>query len=92
MLYGRFGGEVEIVREGTLDDVRKLDGRKPDKQDRDAIANGSYVVIRHVVPATQDGMRETLCHLSYLRADGAFPEIVEAMRSAGIVNKVTAPE
>lgn len=90
MLYGRFGGEIEIVREGTLADVRKLDGRKPDKQDRDAIENGSYVIWRHAGDGPEG--QEHLAHLAYLRADDGFREIVDAMRAVGIVNKVTAPE
>lgn len=79
MIYGRWGGEVEIVREGTLDDVRTLDRRRPDKQDRSAIAHGSYVVIRHA-----DDGREALAHLAYLRASGGLAEIQNAMAAVGI--------
>lgn len=74
MIYGRFGGEVELVRVGTLDDVRSLDGRKPDKQDREAIDNGSYVVVRR-----RDDGKEQLYHLAYLRADGGSLEISAAI-------------
>jgi hypothetical protein len=44
-IYGRFGDVVTIVRMGTLEDVKTLNGRKPDKQDREAVENGSYVVV-----------------------------------------------
>ena len=90
MVYGRFGGEIEIVREGTLADVRKLDGRKPDKQDRDAIELGSYVIWRHA--GDGPGGQEHLAHVAYLRADDGFKEIVDAMRAAGIRNRMTHPD
>lgn len=71
-IYGRSGEPVTIVRLGTLDDIKKLDGRKPDKTDRDAIANGSYLVVRFA-----DG-EEQVYHQAYLRADGAAQEIAAA--------------
>jgi len=74
MIYGRFGNPVTIKRRGTLDDVRKLDGRKPDKQDREALALGSYVVVEC------DG-KERLYHLAFLRADGGIREIDAAMEA-----------
>jgi hypothetical protein len=72
VIYGRFGQEVTIVRYGRTADVRELDGRKPDKQDREAIENRSYVVVL-------DGGRERLYHLAFLRADGGAGEIYEAL-------------
>jgi hypothetical protein len=74
MIYGRFGDPVTIVRRGTLKDVEKLDGRKPDKQDREAIKSASYVVV-----LVLDDGRERLCHLAYLRADRGALEIGEAL-------------
>jgi len=73
MIYGRFGEECEIVRKATLADVRKLDNRKPDAQDKEALKNGSYVVIRF------PGDVERLYHLAFLRADGGSLEISEAI-------------
>ncbi len=74
MIYGRFGNKVEIVRVGTLDDVRKLDKRKPDRQDRDAIEVGSYVVTRSLDSEDKsDKLR--LHHVAYLKADGGWKEI-----------------
>lgn len=81
-IYGRFGGEVRVLRMGTLEDVTALDKRKPDKVDREAVRNGSYVVVEF----TDDKPRERkqqLYHLAYLRADGALPEIMAAVRAAG---------
>lgn len=70
MIYGRFGDPVEIVRRAVLADVRELDHRKPDKQDRDALAAGSYVVIRDL-----DSGALRLYHLAFLRADDGAREI-----------------
>jgi hypothetical protein len=75
-IYGRAGQEVTIVRVGTLDDVRKLDGRRPDKQDREAVENGSYVVTRDA-----DSGQERLHHLAFLRADGGSREVTEAIEA-----------
>jgi len=68
MIY-LFSEVVRLARMATLADVRKLEGRKPDKRDRDALALGSYVV---VVTAAK---RERLCHQAYLKADGGSLEI-----------------
>jgi hypothetical protein len=76
MIYGRFGGTVTIIRTAVLADVQKLDGRKPDKQDREALENGSYVVVRD-----EDG-KERLYHQAYLHADGGCREISEAIEAA----------
>ena len=75
MIYGRFGDPVTIKRVATLEDVKLLDGRKPDKQDRDAIEKGSYVVV-----AEDDGA-ERLYHLAYLRADDGSREITAAIEA-----------
>ena len=69
MVYGRFGNRVTIQRMATIDDVKKLDGRKPDKQDRDALKNHSYVVV-----SEEDG-RLRLYHQAFLRADDGAREI-----------------
>lgn len=72
-IYERFGEPCTIVRVGTLDDVHKLDGRKPDKTDREAVKCGSYVVVRF------EGGAERLYHQAFLRADGGAREIGEAI-------------
>lgn len=71
-IYGRLGQEVTIMRKAKLADVEKLDGRKPDKQDREAIKIGSYVVV-------QDGDKTRLYHLAFLRADDGAAEITRAL-------------
>jgi hypothetical protein len=72
MIYGRCGQPVTIVRRAVLADVQKLDGRKPDSLDRRAIRNKSYVVV-------DDGGKERLYALCYLRADGGSLEIADAI-------------
>lgn len=72
MIYGRFGQPVTIIRVAILDDVKKLDGRRPDKQDREALKHGSYVVVR-------DDDKERLYHQAFLRADGGAREIGDAI-------------
>jgi hypothetical protein len=74
-IYGRFGDEVKIVRMGTLDDIRRLDGRKPDKHDREALRSKSYVVVRH-----GDG-KEQLYHQAFLLADEGSREISRAVEA-----------
>lgn len=79
MIYGRFGNPLKVLRMGTLDDVQKLDGRKPDKQDRAAIESGSYVVC-----SEEDGT-ERLYHQAFIRADGGAREIgaaIDALEAA----------
>lgn len=76
MIYGRWGQPVEVVRVGTLDDVRELDRREPDEQDRHNVGTGGYVVTRNI-----EGGKVTLHHLAYLRADDGLPEIMRAVRA-----------
>jgi hypothetical protein len=73
MIFGRFGDVVRILRMGTLQDIRKLDKRTPDKIDKAAIASGSYVVVR------QDNGEERLYHLAFLRATDGSREISKAI-------------
>lgn len=80
MIYGRFGDAVTIVRVGTLEDVTKLDGRKPDKHDRENVKNGGYVVVRFA-----DGT-EQLYHQAFLRADEGQQEISRAIEAIGGVS------
>lgn len=75
MIYGRGGDLITIVRVGTLQDVQKLDGRKPDKTDREAVKNGSYVVVRF------EGGEERLYHQAFIRADGGSLEITRAIEA-----------
>lgn len=84
-IYGRFGQEVSIKRIGTIDDVRALDGRAPDKDDYLAIEAGSYVVV-------DDGGRERLYHQCYLRADGGAREIAYAISALEQKKDVTFDE
>lgn len=76
MIYGKFGDPLTIVRSAILEDVKRLADRKPDQQDRDALANGSYVVVRF------DDGAERVYHQAFLRADGGIKEIEEAIQSA----------
>jgi hypothetical protein len=73
VIYGRTGDPVTIKRLAVLDDVKRLDGRRPDKQDRAAIENGSYVVV-----VQADG-KERLYHQAFLRADDGGREIGRAI-------------
>ena len=75
-IYGRFGDRVEIVRSALLGDIERLEGRKPDQQDRDAYQAGSYVVVR------QDDGRERVYHQAFMRADGGSLEITKALQAA----------
>lgn len=74
-IYNRFGEEVTIVRMGALKDVERLDGRKPDKDDRTAVKNGSYVVVK-----TSDGKLQ-LMHQAYMRATEGSLEISRAIKA-----------
>lgn len=80
-IYGRFGVEVRIKRRAVIEDVKRCDNRKPDKQDREAIAAGSYWIVDFVGTKGRDG-RDRLYHLAYLRADGGISEIDEACKAA----------
>jgi hypothetical protein len=84
-IHGRFWADdypnlLTIERMAVLDDVKRLDKRKPNKVDREAIKLGSYVVCR-----AHDGTRaeqEELYHIGYLKADGGWPEIHDAIETA----------
>jgi hypothetical protein len=73
VIYGPTGDVVTIARRAVLADVQLLAGRKPDKQDRECLANDSYIVVR------QDDGKERLFLLAYLRADGGSLEITAAI-------------
>ena len=75
MIYGRFGGTVTILRTAVLADVQRLDERKPDKKDKEALKLGAYIVVR-----SDD--KERLYHQAYLRADGGSVEIGKAIEEA----------
>jgi hypothetical protein len=82
MIYGSFHSEdfpnvVIVKRVGTLEDVKRLDKRRPDKTDKEAVELGSYVVVEE-----QDGRnagQERLYHIAYLRADNGWAEISDAI-------------
>ncbi len=80
MIYDRFGDTVTLVRAGTVEDVTALDKRKPDKQDRENVKNGGYVVVK------QDDGQERLYHTAFLRADDGFKEIAGEIRRLGIMD------
>lgn len=86
MIYGRVGQRVVIQRLGTLDDVRKLDKRKPDKLDREAVKMNAYVVVSEV----EYGDKLRLYHIAFLRADNGSREI-GAVVDACIANGGRAP-
>jgi hypothetical protein len=70
--YEHIGQHGSIKRVAVLADVQALERRKPDKQDRDAITNGSYVVV-------EIGGKEALYHQAFLKADRGSVEISEAI-------------
>lgn len=77
MIYDRFGCPVIIKRRAVLDDVQRLEGRRPDRTDRTMVATGSYFVV-----ADDDGV-ESLVHRTYLRADGGAHEVDGAIAALG---------
>lgn len=84
-IHGRFWAAdypnlLTIERMAVLDDVKRLDGRKPDKVDREAIKLGSYVVCK-ALDGSRAG-REELYHIGYLKADDGWPEIHAAIEAA----------
>lgn len=82
-IYGRVGQRVIIQRLGTLKDVSKLDGRKPDKQDREAVKLNAYVVVSE---AERDDGKLRLYHIAFLRADDGAREIgavIDACKANG---------
>jgi hypothetical protein len=74
VIYGRCGQVVTILRYARLADIERLDKRKPDKQDRQALRYSSYVIV-------DDGGKERLYHQCYLRADGGAREIADAIEA-----------
>lgn len=78
MIYGRTGLPVKIARAATIADVEKLDGRKPDKRDREAIRCGCYLVCTY---PDHPEAGERLYHIGFLKADRGAAEISEAIRA-----------
>jgi hypothetical protein len=81
MIYGRTGNPVTIQRLATIEDVKALDNRKPDKHDRDRIALGCYVV------ASDNGTGKLrLYDTVYMRATEGYKEIgavIDACKANG---------
>lgn len=75
-IYGRFGHELTIERRATIDDIRPLTGRKPDKTDREHLERDAYVIVKD-----KGGKRE-LYHVGYLRADNGWAEISDAIEAS----------
>lgn len=94
-IYSGFGEKVVPVRLATLEDVKKFEGRKPDKQDRERTKEGWRAVFKYVQPdADEQGRRsrhpgeecidkEFLADAAFLRADGGFAEIHDAFKALG---------
>jgi hypothetical protein len=85
MIYGRFHSEefpniLTIERMGVIEDVKRLDGRKPDKVDREAVKLGSYVVVKEC--DGRNAGKERLYHIGYLKADNGWTEISAAIEMA----------
>lgn len=81
-IYGRFGVELIIKRRAVLADVKALDHRKADKQDREALALGSYWVV-DFKEATGSDSHDRLYHLGFMRADDGLNEIERAIIALG---------
>lgn len=84
-IHGRFWAHdypnlMSIERIAVIEDVKRLDKRKPDKVDREAIRLGSYVVCK-ALDGSRAG-REELYHIGYLKAEGGWPEIHAAIEAA----------
>lgn len=75
-IYGRFGHTLTITRYATLEDIGRLEKRKPDKQDREAVKNGSYVLVCYA-----DDGQEDIVHQAYMRADDGCREIFAALEA-----------
>lgn len=71
------GTEVVLIRLAKPSDA-KLEGRKPDQQDKDQCRLGMLMIGRFA-----DDNEERLFDLSRLRSNGGWKEIREAARSAG---------
>lgn len=69
-------GEKSRIVAGWPNDGRLSQARKPDKIDREAVCEGSYVVVL-------DGSKERLYHVAFLRADGGSLEISKALEALG---------
>lgn len=67
---------MTIERHALLEDVKKLDGHKPDKQDRENLANKCYIVV-------EDEGKERLYALAFLRADDGAREISAEIEKLG---------
>lgn len=72
-IYGRFNDVVTLKRFAVLEDVERLEGRKPDAIDLEAIEHGFYVVVE------QDDGTEGLYHQAYLRAANGIVELQQAL-------------
>ena len=76
MIYGRWGNVVAIKRHALIEDVEKLDGRKPDAEDFANLENGCYIVVE------SDG-KERLYALAFLRADDGSREVFAEIDKLG---------
>lgn len=83
-IHDRFGFTVQILRLATPEDVLKLERRKKlDKQDREYLKQGSYLVTKDVASPNGKPMEdpESLNLIFFLRADGGLKEIQETIEA-----------
>lgn len=74
-IFSRFGSELTLVREATAADVKRLDRRAFDEQDKSRIAYGMLWVCK------LDSGEEMLADAAHLRADDGIAEINRARKS-----------
>jgi hypothetical protein len=84
-IYDRFGFAVKILRLAQPQDFRKLEGRKPDKKDAEAMKLEAVVIVTDVASPNGKPMPgpepEVLIHIAFLRADGGLGEIQDAIEA-----------
>jgi hypothetical protein len=93
-LYTRFGDRVELVRLAVADDVRKLENRKPDKEDRARSVDGWRAIAKYCGgpnrgtrnPETngcgdENVGKSILVDAAFLRADEGWSEISAAFQA-----------
>lgn len=85
MIYSRFGGRIRICRLATEADHRAAGEVPIRKVDRQRIADRCRVVFRFAGDGTPenpaDDGRDRVADVSFLRADGGFAEIDDAIGS-----------
>lgn len=84
-IYDRFGFAVKILRLAQPQDFRKIERRKPDKRDFEAMNLEAVVIVTDVASPNGKTMPgpepENLIHIAFLRADGGLGEIQDAIKA-----------